>query len=165
MITIFEPNISIYNRIFGHGLYASRYLIPKLQEHTGVNSTLFLGEEIETFGIEHSVSKLHKQGKRIIAIGENFIFFEDLNSLKVTMIYVAEFIFEFGLIAFIIFISIIFLNMNEIRKRFNFYEASFLIYILIVICLWSFLTDLSNNFIFFTSIFYSYLINFFVSKK
>ena len=140
-------------------------MIPKIEYNYSTNLTLFLGEEIELFGIEYSLNKLDQQGKTILSIGKNFIIFEKLNQFKITMIYVAEFIFEFGLIAFLLFISIIFLNFRVIINRFNYNEAAFLIYILIFICLWSFLTDLSNNFIFFTSIFYSYLVNFFIPKK
>ena len=165
IIVLFDHNITLFEKFFGSGIYSSRYKLPKQIEFSDLNLSLFIGQEINQYGVGFSLKKIHAQGHKILTFGEKMIVYSNSFDQTPTMIFFPKFIYDFGLIAFAIFLFIIFLNINKLYKQYIFKDFLFLIYILFLICLWTLLTDLTNNLVFYCLLFYSYIVKYFIKNK
>ncbi len=165
IIILLDTKITNTEKLFGNGIYSSRYKLPKQIEFSDMNLSLFIGKEINDYGVGYSLKKIYSQGHKILTFGENMVVYSNAYDQIPTMIFFSKFIYDFGLIAFAIFLFIIFINIFKVYKEYIFKDFIFLTYILLLICSWSFLTDLTNNLVFYALLFYSYIIKFFIKNK
>ena len=179
ILILFDERINFTDLLIGKGTKSSNYDFPELYKFSDLNLILFYGEEILTYGLERSLVKHHQLGYVIHDYGQNYILMSipmsymenstnsilDNKPYSSTILYLPKFIYEFGLISFLIFLIIFIKNIKTIFKTFKIKDSVFVVFSMSSVCVWSLLTDLSNNFVFYSVLFFPYILEILAAKN
>ena len=172
LLILFDDKLTFTDILFGRGTKSSNYEFPYLFQYSDSNLVLFYGVQLKNLGVEYSINKLLPT-YLILDYGKNFILmsyrmpnkqvsFDDTNSFipyVSTILTLPKFIYDWGLIAFLIFLIILIMNIINIFKKYKNKDAIFIFFSISSVCLWTLLTDLSNNFIFYSLVFFPYILD------
>ena len=172
LLILFDDKLTFTDILFGRGTKSSNYEFPYLFQHSDLNLVLFYGVQLKNSGIEYSIKKLlptyviHDYGKNYILMSYRMpnkqVSFDDTNSnipYVSTILTLPKFIYDWGLIAFLIFLIILIMNIINIFKKYKTKDAIFIFFSISSVCSWTLLTDLSNNFIFYSLVFFPYILD------
>ena len=176
---LFDERINFTDLLIGKGTKSSNYDFPELYIFSDLNLILFYGQEILQFSLEDSLKKHHQLGYEIHDFGRNYLLMSIPMSFKEnspnsildnkpyskTILYFPKFIYEFGLISFLIFLIIFIKNIHSIFKTFKIKDSVFVVFSMSSVCLWSLLTDLTNNFVFYSVLFFPYILEILAAKN
>ena len=179
IILLFDERINFTDLLIGKGTKSSNYDFPELYKFSDLNLILFYGQEILQFSLEGSLKKHHQLGYVIHDFGRNYLLMSIPMSFKEnspnsildnkpyskTILYFPKFIYEFGLISFLIFLIIFIINIKTIFKTFKIKDSVFVVFSMSSVCLWSLLTDLTNNFVFYSVLFFPYILEILAAKN
>ena len=179
ILVLFDERINFTDLLIGKGTKSSNYDFPELYNFSDLNLILFYGEEILKYGLERSLIKHYQLGYVIHDYGKNYILMSipmsymenstdsilDNKPYSTTILYLPKFIYEFGLISFLIFLTIFIKNTKTIFKTFKIKDSIFVVFTMSAVCVWSLLTDLSNNFVFYSLLFFPYILEILAAKN